>query len=187
MSRETRAPFRYIPHTAPTPAAARAERLRDPGFGRVFTDHMAVGALERRQGLARRGSAGARAVLHRPRQRRAALRAGDFRGPEGLSRRRRRRAVPARAQRQTLPGFGRAAGDADAARKPVPRRRRGDRAHRPRLDSGRRRQPLSAAVHVRQRGVSRRQAGERISVRHHRLAGRLLLQGRQEGGDGLAV
>src|ERR1700761_7927807 len=42
MSRETRAPFRYIPHNAPPPAAARAEKLRDPGFGRVFTDHMAV-------------------------------------------------------------------------------------------------------------------------------------------------
>jgi branched-chain amino acid aminotransferase len=42
MSREPRAPFRYIPHPAPTPAEARAESLRDPGFGRVFTDHMAV-------------------------------------------------------------------------------------------------------------------------------------------------
>ena len=42
MSRETRAPFRYIPHSAPTPPEARAESLRDPGFGRVFTDHMAV-------------------------------------------------------------------------------------------------------------------------------------------------
>ena len=42
MSREPRAPFRYIAHPAPTAAAARAEKLRDPGFGRVFTDHMAV-------------------------------------------------------------------------------------------------------------------------------------------------
>lgn len=40
MSREPRPPFRYIPHPAPTPAEARAEKLRDPGFGRVFTDHM---------------------------------------------------------------------------------------------------------------------------------------------------
>jgi branched-chain amino acid aminotransferase len=40
MSREPRPPFRYIPHPSPTPAAAREEKLRDPGFGRVFTDHM---------------------------------------------------------------------------------------------------------------------------------------------------
>ena len=38
MSRETA--FRHIPHPSPTPAAARADRLKDPGFGRVFTDHM---------------------------------------------------------------------------------------------------------------------------------------------------
>ncbi len=42
MSRETRAPFRHIPHPAPTSAGARAEKLKDPGFGRVFTDHMAT-------------------------------------------------------------------------------------------------------------------------------------------------
>ena len=42
MSREPRAPFRYIAHPAPTSAEARAEKLRDPGFGRVFTDHMAT-------------------------------------------------------------------------------------------------------------------------------------------------
>ncbi len=42
MSVEPRPPFRYIPHPAPTSAEARAEKLRDPGFGRVFTDHMVV-------------------------------------------------------------------------------------------------------------------------------------------------
>ncbi len=42
MSREIRAPFRYIEHPSPTPAAKRAEKLVDPGFGRVFTDHMAT-------------------------------------------------------------------------------------------------------------------------------------------------
>ena len=40
MSREPT--FRHIPHPAPTPADVRAEKLRDPGFGRVFTDHMVV-------------------------------------------------------------------------------------------------------------------------------------------------
>lgn len=32
--------FQRIAHPAPTPAEERRERLRDPGFGRVFTDHM---------------------------------------------------------------------------------------------------------------------------------------------------
>jgi branched-chain amino acid aminotransferase len=34
--------FRHDPHAAPVEAAERAKRLIDPGFGRVFTDHMAV-------------------------------------------------------------------------------------------------------------------------------------------------
>ena len=34
--------FRFEPHAAPVPASERAQRLVDPGFGRVFTDHMAV-------------------------------------------------------------------------------------------------------------------------------------------------
>ena len=34
--------FRLKPHAAPVAAAERAARLVDPGFGRVFTDHMAV-------------------------------------------------------------------------------------------------------------------------------------------------
>ncbi len=34
--------FVQQPHPAPTPADARAAILRDPGFGRVFTDHMVV-------------------------------------------------------------------------------------------------------------------------------------------------
>ena len=35
-------PFRIEPHGAPVAAALRAEQLAEPGFGRVFTDHMAV-------------------------------------------------------------------------------------------------------------------------------------------------
>ncbi len=34
--------FPRSPSTSPTPAAVRAERMVDPGFGRVFTDHMAI-------------------------------------------------------------------------------------------------------------------------------------------------
>ena len=32
--------FTIEPHTQPVPVADRAARLVDPGFGRVFTDHM---------------------------------------------------------------------------------------------------------------------------------------------------
>ena len=35
-------PFVREPHPAPTPPDNRAALLRDPGFGRVFTDHMAM-------------------------------------------------------------------------------------------------------------------------------------------------
>ena len=34
--------FAFEPHPSPVPANERAARLVDPGFGRVFTDHMAV-------------------------------------------------------------------------------------------------------------------------------------------------
>jgi branched-chain amino acid aminotransferase len=34
--------FRHEPHAGPVPASERRERMADPGFGRVFTDHMAV-------------------------------------------------------------------------------------------------------------------------------------------------
>ena len=34
--------FRLEPHVSPTDPAVRAGQLTDPGFGRVFTDHMAV-------------------------------------------------------------------------------------------------------------------------------------------------
>jgi branched-chain amino acid aminotransferase len=34
--------FRFEPHPGPMPASERAAQLVDPGFGRVFTDHMAL-------------------------------------------------------------------------------------------------------------------------------------------------
>src|SRR5499427_5647056 len=40
MDQVTSLPFVHDKHPAPTPPAKRAEILRDPGFGRVFTDHM---------------------------------------------------------------------------------------------------------------------------------------------------
>src|SRR5690554_4035222 len=32
--------FTHNPHPAPTPDAERAKAIADPGFGKVFTDHM---------------------------------------------------------------------------------------------------------------------------------------------------
>ncbi|MBV8165435.1 MAG: branched chain amino acid aminotransferase, partial [Alphaproteobacteria bacterium] len=40
MDQVTSLPFVIEKHPAPTPPAKRAEILKDPGFGRVFTDHM---------------------------------------------------------------------------------------------------------------------------------------------------
>ena len=44
------APFRFDPSTTPVDANERAARLVDPGFGRVFTDHMAVIRYNEEQG-----------------------------------------------------------------------------------------------------------------------------------------
>jgi branched-chain amino acid aminotransferase len=40
MSGGDRIDFEILPTAQPVPAAERSARLRDPGFGRVFTDHM---------------------------------------------------------------------------------------------------------------------------------------------------
>ena len=42
--------FRLEPHALPVDAAVRAEQLTDPGFGRVFTDHMAIVDYSAEQG-----------------------------------------------------------------------------------------------------------------------------------------
>lgn len=40
MSKTQSLTFARVPHPSPTPAARRAELLKNPGFGRVFSDHM---------------------------------------------------------------------------------------------------------------------------------------------------
>ena len=68
--------------------------MADPGFGRVFTDHM-VTAAGRRTRLARRPAAAVLPAGAGPGRDGAALRAGDLRGAQGLpAARRRGRAVP---------------------------------------------------------------------------------------------
>ncbi|WP_374132921.1 branched-chain amino acid aminotransferase [Sphingomonas sp. 28-62-20] len=42
--------FVELPHPSPTPPAERAARLENPGFGRVFTDHMATIRYSEAQG-----------------------------------------------------------------------------------------------------------------------------------------
>ncbi len=175
-------------HPAPVAANKRASMLEDPGFGRIFTDHMATIRWTAGARLVRRGAPAPRAVRPRSGQRRAPLRPGDLRGPQGLpSQGRRRRPVPPRAERAPLPGLRRAPRDARAAGGCVPARHRGAGEGRRRMGPGRRRQPLSAPVHVRQRDVPRRAPGVGILVRGDRLAGRRLFQGRQEGGQRLAL
>src|SRR4029453_7450708 len=39
---KTKLPFAHHPHPSPVPADKRAELLKNPGFGRVFSDHMAT-------------------------------------------------------------------------------------------------------------------------------------------------
>jgi branched-chain amino acid aminotransferase len=42
MAADANPTFSYEPNAMPVPANERATRLVDPGFGRVFTDHMSV-------------------------------------------------------------------------------------------------------------------------------------------------
>src|SRR5882757_10964993 len=42
MSGQESQTFTVDPHATPVPASERSARLVDPGFGRVFTDHMAI-------------------------------------------------------------------------------------------------------------------------------------------------
>ena len=162
---------------------ARGPGLR-PGFHRSHGDR----PLQPGQGLAWRARRIPRQFPARSGRGRAALRAGDFRRPQGLqARRRRREPVPPRRQCQALPQFGRAHGDGAAARGRVHRSGRAAGAHRPRLDPGRRGQSLSAALHDRERGLPRREAVGGIHLRRHRLAGRLLFQGRTRAGVDLGV
>ena len=110
--------FTRRPHPAPVAANERASMLEDPGFGRVFTDHMATIRWTQERGWCDAEMRAREPFVLDPAARRAALCAGDLRGPQGLSSERwRRRAVPSRAERAPFPGVGRAAGDARAARR----------------------------------------------------------------------
>ncbi len=68
---------------ATSPSGSR-EVLENPGFGKTFTDHMVVATWTGDGGWARRAGPALRSVPARPGGSRAALRAGDLRGHEGL-------------------------------------------------------------------------------------------------------
>ena len=152
----------HPPNPAPVAADMRAGLLKDPGFGRVFTDHMVTirwtkdGGWQDAQLRARAPISldPAAAVLHYGQE--------IFEGLKAYRRdRRRRRAVPPGAERAPLQARPRAwrmpelpealfLGSIDALVK-------ADVAWVP----GERRQPLPAAVHVRDRGLPRRASGAR--------------------------
>jgi len=50
MTADTSLSFAYEPNSAPVPASERSERLVNPGFGRVFTDHMVTIRYAERKG-----------------------------------------------------------------------------------------------------------------------------------------
>ncbi len=180
--------FDIRPTASPTSDKDRAAKLVDPGFGRVFTDHMAIVRYSTAKGWhdARVESRAnfpldpALAVLHYAQEIFEGLKAYKrddggvnlFR-PDANARRFRNS-----ADRMAM---------AQAARSRLHRGGRAARAHRPRLDPGRRGQSLSAALHDRERGVPRREAVVGIYLRGDRLAGRLLFQGRARAGLDLGV
>ena len=173
--------FARVPHPSPLPADKRAALLKNPGFGRVFTDHMVTIRYHECQGLARRQDRAARADPDGSGGGRPALRPGDLRGAQGLPHGRwRRDAVPAGA-RTPAASSSRPSGwpCRSCPRTVFLEAVRPARQHRPRLDSRRRRQPLSPAVHVRQRDLPRREAVVGLPVHRHRLVGRRLLQDRR--------
>ncbi len=164
-----------------TPTSARRGWV-DPGFGRVFTDHMAVIATPR-AGLARRRHHRARAGDGRSLHRGAALCAGDFRRAEGLAWMTAAWHCSGRTQCAPLQQTARAPRDARTARRAVPRIVPPIGPDRARLVSADRwRRAVPSPLHVCERGVPGREALRRISLHGHRLLGRRLLEGRRARG-----
>ena len=108
--------FQIIPAPTPTPDNARAAKLVDPGFGRVFTDHMAIIRYDQTNGwhnprIESRANFPldpAAAVLHYAQE--------IFEGLKAYQARRRRcEPVSPRRQCPALSGLRRAHGDGAAA------------------------------------------------------------------------
>ena len=76
----------FEPTADPVPADERTRRLTDPGFGRVFTDHMALIEYDEERGLEQRPHNGAQAIRAGSGIAGPSLRTRDFRGHEGYRR-----------------------------------------------------------------------------------------------------
>ncbi len=161
-------PARVRRHQEPRREVARPQReeiLAEPrlrhALHRPHGRHLLVGARR----LAPAARAAVRPDLARPRRRRAALRAGDLRGHQGLPPRGRLDPhLPPRPERAPAAALGAPPGAARAAGRVLPPVAPRARRRRRRLGALRRRpEPVPAAVHVRQGGVPRRAPGRRRS------------------------
>ena len=94
--------FEVRPNPAPVAAAERSALLANPGFGRIFTDHMVTVRYAEGKGWYDARGRGPRADPDGPGDRRAALRPGDLRGAQGVPRRP-TAASPCSAPRPTPP------------------------------------------------------------------------------------
>ena len=155
--------------------------MAEPGFGAVFTDHMATIRWSDGAGLARRPAGALRPGHPGPGGGGLPLRPGDLRGPEGLHAVR-RHASARSARRPTRPG---STGRRPGWRCRSCRRRRSSTAHRgcwsartaPGCPAEAGTKPLPAAVHDRHAARPRRQpAVVDLPVHRHRLPGGGLLR-----------
>ena len=188
MSAAQKLEFSIHPNPAPVAADVRAGLLKDPGFGRVFTDHMVTirwtqgGGWQDAQLRAREAISldPAAAVLHYGQEIFEGLKA--YRRDDG--------SIALFRPEQNARRF-----NASAARMAMPEVPeelflgaidelvKADLAWVPTGDGSLYLRPFLFA----ERGLPRRAAVLRISVRADRQLGRLLFQGRREAGDRLAV
>ena len=165
--------FDVRPTQQPVSAAERSALLANPGFGRVFTDHMVTiryadgkGWYDARvEARAPIPMDPATAVLHYAQEIFEGLKA--YRTADGGVTH-----VPARRQRPPVPRVGHPHGDGARCPRSCSSARIEqlitiDRDWIPTDPGG---LALPAAVHVRQRGLPRRAAVGRVPVRAHRLA-----------------
>ena len=181
--------FDVRPTDVPTPDAERAEALRAPKFGTVFTDHMARVSWTSADGWRDRRIEKygplqldpATAVLHYAQEIFEGLKAYKHADSSDLD-------VPSRPERGALRPVGAPPRAARAQRGRLHRvaGRPGPHGH----ELGARRRGLvavPAALHVRLRGVPRGAAGARGRVPGDRVAGRAVLLGRRQAGVDLRV